>query len=366
MQWNEQQSTALKLVNKWISEYYNSRFKTKQVFYLAGYAGTGKTTLAQHFANNITGETLYAAFTGKAALVMRNNGCYEATTIHSLIYTPIVDNLGQVTFRLNDSSALNSAALLIIDECSMVDEILGKDVLSFGKPILVLGDPAQLPPVSGTGFFTEQTPDVMLTQIHRQAEGNPIIMLATMVREGQIPQLGKYGESKIVKDVSSQEILDANQILVGRNVTRTVLNKKIRQMKKFNSDLPVVHDKLICLRNNRKLGLFNGGLFEVNKLLKTKRNGFIKVSISNEEIDNLPVQVHKSFFDASVKAPDWKLLKGTEQFDFGYALTAHKSQGSQWSNVLIYNEAYCFRDEWRRWLYTAITRASEKITIVNS
>ena len=57
----------------------------------------------------------------------------------------------------------------------MVDEDLGRDLLSFGKPVLVLGDPAQLPPVKGGGFFTEAEPDVMLTEVHRQAADNPII-----------------------------------------------------------------------------------------------------------------------------------------------------------------------------------------------
>ena len=70
----------------------------------------------------------------------------------------------------------------MIDECSMVDEELGRDLLSFGKPILVLGDPAQLPPVKGGGFFTETAPDVMLTEIHRQAEGSAIIRASRAAR----------------------------------------------------------------------------------------------------------------------------------------------------------------------------------------
>ena len=84
--------------------------------------------------------------------------------------------------------------------------------------------------------------------------------------------------------------------------------------------------------------------------------------------DLLPVmiKVHKSFFSDEVAKPDWKLLKGSQEFDFGYAITCHKSQGSQWNNVLIYDESWCFRDTWQRWLYTAITRAADKITLVRN
>ena len=155
-----------------------------QVFRLFGYAGVGKTTLARHIAEGARGETAFAAFTGKAALVMRSKGCAGATTIHALIYRASEGAEGAPTFTLNADGPASRAGLIVIDECSMVDAELARDLLSFGKPILVLGDPFQLPPVKGGGYFTDGAPDVMLTQIHRQAHDNPIIRLSEVVRSG--------------------------------------------------------------------------------------------------------------------------------------------------------------------------------------
>jgi len=117
-----------------------------QVFRLFGYAGVGKTTLARHIAEGAQGEAVFAAFTGKAALVLRSKGCVGASTIHALIYRASEGAEGAPTFTLNHDGPASKAGLIVIDECSMVDAELGRDLLSFGKPILVLGDPAQLPP----------------------------------------------------------------------------------------------------------------------------------------------------------------------------------------------------------------------------
>lgn len=366
MKWSPQQNAALKAVDKW----FYQESKKKQVFRVFGYAGTGKTTLARHFAENIDGDVCYAAFTGKAALMMQKNGCVGARTIHSLIYIAEVDNkTGEVNFRLNRTqSALNDAALLIIDECSMVDEKMARDLLSFRKPILVLGDPAQLPPVEGAGFFTEAKPDVMLTEIHRQAEENPIIYLATEVRNGTFPDIGEYGDSRVVTKLTSQDALNASQIIVGRNTTRDDLNRKMRKMLKLDPDTPVIGDRLICLKNDYDVGIYNGGMFTVESFGEQQyKNNFLRMSLGRvDETDSFPVsvKVHKSFFMSDVAVPDWKTLKGSQRFDYGYAITCHKSQGSQWDNVLIYDESWCFRDVWQRWLYTAVTRAADKVTIL--
>lgn len=365
MKWSPQQEAALKAVDKW----FYQESKKKKIFRVFGYAGTGKTTLAKHFASNIDGDVCYAAFTGKAALMMRKNGCEGARTIHSLIYIAEVDsNTGEVHFRLNKGqSPLVNAALLIVDECSMVDETLAKDLLSFGKPILVLGDPAQLPPVAGAGYFTETNPDIMLTEIHRQAAENPIIYLATEIRQGIYPDIGDYGESRIVTKIASTDALNADQILVGRNITRSDMNSRIRKLLKFDPDTPQDKDKLICLKNDSDLGIFNGGLFTVEQILTSKyKTNFLHMRLQSDDPDALPtmVKVHKSLFMDDIPKPDWKTLKGSQEFDYGYAITCHKSQGSQWNNVLAYDESWCFKDMWQRWLYTAITRAAEKVTIV--
>ena len=139
---------------------------------------------------------LFAAFTGKAALVMRSKGCERASTIHSLIYKTRESGEEVPSFDLWDDAPASKAALIVIDECSMVDAELGRDLMSFGVPLLVLGDPAQLPPIQGGGFFTEAEPDAMLTEVHRQAEDNPIIRLSMDIRAGLDLEPGRYGETR--------------------------------------------------------------------------------------------------------------------------------------------------------------------------
>src|ERR1700690_4535608 len=191
------QDDALKAVGQWLKAKPGAN-GTPQVFRLFGYAGTGKTTLAKHLAEHVDGEVKFAAFTGKAASVMRGKGCVGASTIHALIYRARESGEEIPNFDLWDEAPASKAALIVIDECSMVDAELGRDLLSFGVPVLVLGDPAQLPPIQGGGFFTEAEPDVMLTEVHRQAEGNPIIRLSMDIRPGGYLEPGRYGETEVI------------------------------------------------------------------------------------------------------------------------------------------------------------------------
>ncbi len=178
------QDSALKAVADWLKA-KPGRNGTPPVFRLFGYAGTGKTTLARHIADGVDGEVKFAAFTGKAALVMRNKGCDNASTIHSLIYRARESGVEQPSFELWDDAPASKAKLIVIDECSMVDAELGRDLMSFDCPLLVLGDPAQLPPIQGGGFFTDCEPDAMLTEVHRQAQDDPIVRMSMDVREGR-------------------------------------------------------------------------------------------------------------------------------------------------------------------------------------
>ena len=224
------QDDALKAVSDWMKAKPGSN-GTPQVFRLFGFAGTGKTTLATHIADDIDGEVKFAAFTGKAASVMRGKGCRGASTIHSLIYRARESGEEVPNFDLWDEAPASKAELIIIDECSMVDAELGRDLLSFGVPLLVLGDPAQLPPIQGGGFFTEAEPDAMLTEVHRQAKDNPIVRLSMDIRAGDYLEPGRYGESEVVRkaDLDPERVINADQVLVGRNATRRAYNIRMRE-----------------------------------------------------------------------------------------------------------------------------------------
>ena|SRR5688572_16396166 len=214
-----QQDAALKGAAAWLKAKPGNR---TPIFRLFGYAGTGKTTLAKHIAQDVDGKVLFAAFTGKAAQVMRNKGCEGASTIHSLIYRPLDSSEQIPSFELFDDAPASKAKLIVIDECSMVDAELARDLKSFGVPLLVLGDPAQLPPIQGGGYFTEAEPDAMLTEVHRQALGDPIIKLSMDIREGRSLAPGDYGETQVVtrEDLDPERVLKADQVLVGRNATQ--------------------------------------------------------------------------------------------------------------------------------------------------
>lgn len=380
------------------------------IFRLFGFAGTGKTTTIRYIIQEleIGEEVLFAAYTGKAAMVMRKHGL-PARTIHSLIYKPVPPNAvkcnelqkllkeeeddgekkrirvqlkeaGQVHFELRhkQDSDLRDCQLLVLDECSMVNDDMLADLLTFRVPMLVIGDPGQLPPIEGTGALIRDKPDIMLTEIHRQALNNPIISMSQRVRNGIfIPKMmmGKSGhvdKSKLTK----QEIFAFDQILCGKNATRIMLNQRVREVKEFPDKIyPCAGDRLVCLRNDAGNGLYNGmmcDVVEVGDLLDTS----IELKIRTETDDaNSPlkeVKALRAHFDvyhdkfALDNVKWWERLDANE-FDFGYAITVHKSQGSQWDNVLLWDDKFFVwhRDNRKKWLYTGITRAAENITIAS-
>ena len=392
-----QQDTALQRVRRWLEA------PRKPFFYLAGYAGTGKTTLARHFAEGVGGQVLYAAYTGKAASVMRSKGCVGATTLHSLAYIPkmkcrerlrqlvdqleaaakaadhqLVDHLesqiaeenkqlARPSFSLNQESALKSASLLIVDECSMAGDRIGEDLVSFGVPILALGDPAQLPPVQGEGYFTQGDPDFLLTEIHRQALDNPIIRLSMAVREGRgaiendLPY-GDYGDSRVVREVDGTAAMAHDQMIVGRNDTRRQYNEKMRRLLGRRS-LVEVGDRVVCLRNNHDLGLMNGAVFTVVEVREDEEGPVLLID-DGESRAEVPIHVDTMRRGSVPDGASFFDRQGREEFCHAYALTCHKSQGSQWPAVMVLDESAVFQQNQRRWLYTATTRAAERVTII--
>lgn len=417
--WSPQQVHALQAVGDWLHTCRQQ--DASGLFRLFGFAGTGKSTLAQHIGAlevDRGGFVQYASFTGKAAVVMRRKGCANARTLHSLIYTSHEKSRNELT-RLNvaladavakqanneiyelrqaikneeaslmqpgfslkpKESALtivnefdqpHTISLFVIDECSMVDERLGRDLQSFNVPILVLGDPAQLPPVAGQGYFTKSTPDILLTEIHRQALDSPIIAMANQVRNGNTLQLGQFGGGCGVVGpgvLTAEDWMAADQILVGKNLTRRAINGRCRVLSGIDDFLPVPGEKLVCLRNNHEIGLLNGSLWEClsSEDMTADDQGFIpptfKLHVRSLDGDDREVETraHKSHFMGTT-LDSWERMDADE-FDFGYALTVHKAQGSQWNNVVLMDEWNNF-DTRKQWLYTGITRAAERITVV--
>jgi exodeoxyribonuclease-5 len=361
------QDAALKAVASWLKAKPGRR-GAPPIFRLFGYAGTGKTTLARHVARGVDGKVLFAAFTGKAALVMRHKGCTGASTIHSLIYRPRARDEEMPSFELWADAPAAEAKLIVIDECSMVDEELGRDLMSFNVPLLVLGDPAQLPPIAGGGFFTEAQPDAMLTEVHRQAQDDPIVRLSMEIRAGRRLKPGLFGETAVIErtDLDPQRVLKADQVLVGRNATRRAYNQRMRERRGFPDSLPMQGDKLVCLRNNKRKGLFNGGLWTAHERPRLRRQ-ILGMRLKPEDDPDRPpvkVRVRQECFAGGLEEVAWEQRKRYDEFDFGYVLTVHKAQGSQWDDVVLFDESFAFPDSRQRWLYTGVTRAAKRLTLV--
>lgn len=429
MAWSPQQDSALLAIRRWLEAKEWASNPSRQIFRLFGYAGTGKTSLARQIAEDHNGPVAFAAFTGKAASVLREKGCADATTIHRLIYQPVdrsregvraaesdvqgaeariqaareagdaeqeriasevlerarrrlIDerkSADRPDFARRQESLIDLVDLVIVDECSMVDGKMGNDLLSFGRPVLVLGDPAQLPPIGGGGFFTENVqPDVMLTEVHRQAQDSPVLRMATDVREGRTLALGDYGMGSSVIPVSETRrdpsiVTRADQLICGKNATRARSNARMRELHGRNgSAMPLDGDKLICLQNNHNLGLLNGELHrqcgdaEVLGDSQTIDLSLLPWEVDPASEDAVPMQVTAHI--APFIGKDLAELGGSRRwnnlFDYGYAITCHKAQGSQWDRLVVIDESFVFRADSRRWLYTAIARAAESVVVV--
>ena len=432
---SDTQAAAIRAIKEW----FETRTERQQVFRLFGYAGTGKTTVLK-FALDELGLSPHesdrkgkcvpgvvtATFTGKAALVLSRKGT-PARTIHSLIYSvseatekEIADAAEKIRdaemaarkltgfdrtaaeagieamrqalsamkhprFVLNPQSDAADAQLIVLDEVSMVGEDMARDLLSFGRPILVLGDPGQLPPIKGDGAFTNEKPDVMLTEIHRQAAESAIIRLATMAREGRPIGFGSYDQhvAKMHKgDITPEQALLGGQLICGLNATRLQLNNSMRAAAGFGGTyLPTgPAEKIICLKNDNSLGLINGMFIRLSDIVDDGGLYFSAVvhdedghRISPLGKDGKPdhLRIYKGHFedhvafDAKRHDRDWRDKRKLVEAAYGWAITCHKAQGSQWENVIVWDDGMGRTDlDRRRWLYTAITRAESGLLLL--
>lgn len=360
-----QQRDAFEAFQAWFAK----RSADTPVFRLFGVAGTGKTTLARTIADAVEGKVVFGAFTGKAALQLQRAGCANAQTLHSLLYKARQQPDGRVVFQRNPASDLASASLLIVDEASMVNDAMAADILYFGVPVLALGDPAQLPPVSGTGAFTTTTPDVMLTEIHRQARDNPIIRIATAIREGRPVPMGDYGAVRVISNagLSAVDVLAHDQVLAGTRATRDRITAALRASYGRRNPAPAVGEKLVCLRNDATLGVYNGGLYTVDEIDGDGMADSYALTLRDADTPGarpFRALVHTAFFEGAADKLSPAQRRESAAFEHGLILTGHKAQGSQWRSVIAFDESAKFGKHARAWLYTVVTRASDQLTLV--
>lgn len=319
----------------------------------------------------------YCTFTGKAAQVLRSKGL-PAVTIHSLIYSPQVNpQTDEVTFNLKNRTELGDVDLIVVDEASMVNETMREELLSFGIPIIFVGDPGQLGPIATEGSTSNimDQADVFMTTITRQAEDSPIITLATLARTGKHIPLKIFSSEVAVfpsSKMSPAGLLKADQILCGRNETRKLINERCRESLGFTSRFPQPGDKLICTKNNFDIGHINGLIGVCNEITVPDDflfSGEMKLSFSapDDNIHTNTTAFAGNFYEAAGEERfkfSKKGLRDMEFFEFGYAITVHKSQGSSYTYPVVIEEPLGTFDDRKRWMYTAITRASQKLIIL--
>jgi exodeoxyribonuclease-5 len=384
---------------------------------VSGYAGTGKTTVIGDTARKLvdnypTWNIRFLTFTGKASMVLAHklaafglplNGInVSCSTIHSYVYSYLGLNKSyEPEFERKTGETIEGGDLLIIDEASMLSEKIFKDLAALGRPMLFVGDPGQLPPINGKMFTPLLTTDLQLKIVHRQAEENPIIQLATDTRNmipikpgvynGKVAKLplrstnGLKAFESFQKQVGEEDTV----ILCGKNVTRTRLNTRVRYTQGLLDFKPISGERLVCLKNDPEKNLFNGQCVVVEKAEQIIMENIpdnigmhllIRPEGSAQTIECLaytkafnnakPAQMNKMFgqdkkFIEQIQKK-YPTLKDMNIFDYGYALSVHKSQGSEWNRVALQDErtSYQTDEEYFKWLYTGITRAKDKLLIL--
>ena len=370
---------------------------------IAGYAGTGKSTLVKFIIAALSEDgidpdkdVVFTSFTGKATQVLQKKGNKNVSTLHRLLYEHYPRPDG--TFYRRPVASI-PFQIVVVDECSMVPKELLNQLLKYKVYVICLGDPGQLPPVNkDEDNHLLDKPDIFLDEIMRQEEQSEIIKLTMDIRAGK--PLNHYVGKEIQildKDELTTGMLQwADQIICSTNVTRVSLNKQMRQLL-GRGDAPEDGDKVICLRNYWDVAsedgspLVNGTIGE----LSNSFTSFIKLPyyITNGRVNQIDTVISNFKSDDGITnfsnlsmdkkmilegeptlnfKESYKLSKNKKyqtsiplSFTYGYAITCHKSQGSEWDNVLVIEEGFPFdKEEHIKWLYTACTRAAKKLVII--
>lgn len=377
------------------------RYKRKEKYtIISGYAGTGKSTLVKfiiaalaQYGINPDEDVIYTSFTGKATQVLQKKGNKNVSTLHKLLYEYYPLPTGG--FRRKPVYEI-PYKIVVVDECSMVPKELLQELYKKDVYILCLGDPGQLPPLNKEDDnHLLDNPHIFLDEIMRQAAESEIIQLSMKIRNEEPIEYFQGKEIQILRksDLNTGMLQWADQIICATNATRVKLNNQMRDLL-GRGDMPEDGDKVICLRNywetisDTKSALVNGtiGYLEDNfqsfldipyyfssdgkgKKIDVVYANFI--SDSDEHFDTL--MMDKKMILEGEGSLDWKttykLNKNHRpipmEFTYGYAITGHKSQGSEWNKVLVIEEKFPFnKEEHKRWLYTVCTRAAEKLVLI--
>ena len=395
MELNEKQKNGLTLALQ--------RYKNKEKYtVIAGYAGAGKSTLVRFIIEELKTygvketDVCFACFTGKAAQVLLKKGNKNVITLHKLLYKSIPKESGGFVRIPNPSIPYK---IVVVDEVSMAPKTLMDLLFKHDVYVICLGDPFQLPPVDKKeDNHLLDTPHIFLDEIMRQAQESEIIQLSMAIRENRPIEAFQGKEVQILnkEELNTGMLTWADQILVATNATRVSINTQMRKLLNFG-EKPQDGDKIICLRNywdcfsDNEEPLVNGtiGILKDSFLTKRYLPSIVKSTDGLSHIDLImgdfisdsgmyfhSLEMDKKMIDTGEFSLDWKTVYQLNrnpktrdipplEFTYGYAITCHKAQGSEWDKVLVIEEKFPFdRIEHARWLYTAVTRSSEKLVLV--
>lgn len=413
MELSEQQKNAGKEIVSWYIRTKDS--KVKSDFKLDGCAGTGKTFLLSNirkiFAeHNVSLDSIaFCSFTGKASYVLMSkleqygevNANDYCGTIHRMIYVPVL-SFDQITkksvivkWKKVEPCNFGEYNLIVVDEGSMVGRELWSDLKSYNRPILVVGDNNQLPPVDCSNekrFNTLENPNFILTELHRHALDNPIIALSQYIlKNSRLPDSMisenvfklNWKDPKCKRLYNNIEFGEDMIVLCGMNYTRQQINSNIRKKKNYVCSDPYPGERVVCLKNNHQLHIMNGQLGTILMFFfETKEPNIFRADLQmDNESEILSTLILKNAFGKQDYSECFEILekrrhyatKGTKRgkqidlFDFGYAISVHKSQGSEWDRVVLFAERSRYWDNefYKNWLYTAVTRSKRKLFIID-
>ena len=358
---------------------------------LSGAAGTGKTTLIKVLADNLLGAEVCTP-TNKAAQVLNSKGIL-ATTFYKKFYVleETVDGkprfISCKKFQAENNGGLpdgkmSHTPILIIDEASMVTSRMIHEMQRMCDTLILVGDHNQLPPVGDRdhpqGIFGSLKHTAELTEVMRQAEGSLILTLADALRrdDASVGKMLRHFEP----EGSFQDLVrEGAQMIAFTNKERQRINHVCRRVLGFDQPVPMPGDRMV-VTNNFSEDFINGTVFTVDHFDWDGKNALAEIRIGGwtttmnmvpfikDQIGSQRLVLEENF---DPKDDDELRLEAT----FAYCLTAHKAQGSEWQDVVVFDQRSLIRkvaendprgalspDEFaRRWTYTAITRARKNL-----